>query len=188
MLSFIQQERENIHVQTKSKGYPKLVMPTPRGRSGGAQMRSGKRRTSHEYTLYTVLQFKIILPSKCIVYLLKTYSSCRFTQFPNKHLRHLPFLHEHFRDISVLSDKPSAVDNQRSEAVGGQAYVALSLTYYCFDWILEWVAMPFSRRPSQPRDRNWNSCILVDSLPSEPPGNQDSFIPPSTAWNLLKFQ
>ena len=134
-------------------------MPSPRGRSGGAQMRSGKR-TSHEYTLYTVLQFKIILPSKRIVCLLKTYSSCRFTQFPNKHLRHLPFLNEHFRDIPVLSDKASAVDNQRSEAVGGQAYVALSLTYYCFDWILEWVAMPFSRRPSQPRDRNWDSCIL----------------------------
>ena len=134
-------------------------MLTPRGRSGGAQTRSGKR-TSHEYTLYTVLQFKIILPSKRIVCLLKTYSSCRFTQFPNKHLRHLPFLNEHFRDIPVLSDKASAVDNQRSEAVGGQAYVALSLTYYCFDWILEWVAMPFSRRPSQPRDRNWDSCIL----------------------------
>ena len=90
----------------------------------------------------------------------KTYSSCRFTQFRNKHFRHLPFLSEHFRDISVLSDKASAVDNQRPEAVGGQAHVALSLTYYCFDWILEWVAMPFSRRPSQPRDQNWNSCIL----------------------------
>lgn len=112
-------KRENIHVQTKSKGYPKLVMPTQE-EGGGAQMRSGKRRTSHEYTLYTVLQFKIILPSKRIIYLLKTYSSCRFTQSPNKHLRHLPFLHEHFRDISVLSDKPSAVDNQRLEAVVGR--------------------------------------------------------------------
>ena len=134
-------------------------MLTTRGRSGGAQTRSGKR-TSHEYTLYMVLQLKIILPSKRIVYLLKTYSSCRFTQFRNKHFRHLPFLSVHYRDISVLSDKASAVDNQRPEAVGGQAHVALSLTYYCFDWILEWVAMPFSRRPSQPRDQNWNSCIL----------------------------
>ena len=103
-------------------------MLTTRGRSGGAQTRSGKR-TSHEYTLYMVLQLKIILPSKRIVYLLKTYSSCRFTQFRNKHFRHLPFLSEHFRDISVLSDKASAVDNQRPEAVGGQAHVALSLTY-----------------------------------------------------------
>ena len=188
MLSFMQQERENIHVQTKSKGYPKLVMPTPRGRSGGAQMRSGKRRTSHEYTLYTVLQFKIILPSKRIIHLLKTYSSCRFTQFPNKHLRHLPFLHEHFRDISVLSDKPSAVDNQRSEAVGGQAYVALSLTYYCFDWILEWVAMPFSRRPSQPRDRNWNSCISCGFFTTWATRESRLIHSSSTTWNLLKFQ
>ena len=60
---------------------------------------------------------------------------CRSTQFPNKHLRNLLFLNEHFRDISVLSDKASAVDNQRSEAVGGQAYVALSLTYYYFDLV-----------------------------------------------------
>ena len=49
-------ERENTHVQVKSKGRPKLVMATPRGRSGGAQMRSGKR-TFHEYTLYKVLEF-----------------------------------------------------------------------------------------------------------------------------------
>lgn len=111
-------ERENIHVQTKSKDHPKTSIDSKR-KEWRTQMRSGKRRTSHEYaaTLYTVLQFKIILPSKRIIHLLKTYSSCRFTQFPNKHLRHLPFLHEHFRDISVLSDKPSAVDNQRSEAV-----------------------------------------------------------------------
>ena len=34
--------------------------------------------------------------------------------------------------------------------------------------ILEWVAIPFSRVSSQPRDRTWVSCIAGDSLPSEP--------------------
>ena len=36
--------------------------------------------------------------------------------------------------------------------------------------ILEWIAMPFSRASSQPRDWTQVSCIEADSLPSEPPG------------------
>ena len=36
--------------------------------------------------------------------------------------------------------------------------------------ILEWVAIPFSRGSSQPRDRTQVSCIAGDSLLSEPPG------------------
>ena len=36
--------------------------------------------------------------------------------------------------------------------------------------VLEWVAIPFSRGSSQPRDWTWVSCIQADSLPSEPPG------------------
>ena len=36
--------------------------------------------------------------------------------------------------------------------------------------ILEWVAFPFSRGSSQPRDRTKVSCIAGDSLPAEPPG------------------
>lgn len=51
---------------------------------------------------------------------------------PQQNLRHLPFLHEHFRDISVLSDKPSAVDNQRSEAVDWAGICGLK-QHYCFD-------------------------------------------------------
>ena len=35
--------------------------------------------------------------------------------------------------------------------------------------ILEWVVMTSSRGPSQPRDWTQVSCIVVDSLPSEPP-------------------
>ena len=35
---------------------------------------------------------------------------------------------------------------------------------------LEWVGIPFSREPSQPRVRTWVSCIAADSLPSEPLG------------------
>ena len=34
--------------------------------------------------------------------------------------------------------------------------------------ILEWVAIPFSRGSSQPRDWTQVSCIAADSLPSEP--------------------
>ena len=36
--------------------------------------------------------------------------------------------------------------------------------------LLEWVAMPFSRESSQPRDRTQVSALQVDSLLSEPPG------------------
>ena len=36
--------------------------------------------------------------------------------------------------------------------------------------ILEWVAFPFSRGSSQPRDRTQVSCIALDSLPAEPQG------------------
>ena len=34
--------------------------------------------------------------------------------------------------------------------------------------VLEWVALPFSRGSSQPRDRTWVSSLQVDSLLSEP--------------------
>ena len=36
--------------------------------------------------------------------------------------------------------------------------------------ILEWVAFPFSRRSSQPRDRTQSPTLQVDFLPAEPQG------------------
>ena len=42
--------------------------------------------------------------------------------------------------------------------------------------------------PPNPGIKSAFPAFQVDSLPSEPPGNQDSDIPPSTLWNLLKFQ
>ena len=36
--------------------------------------------------------------------------------------------------------------------------------------ILEWVAVPFSRGSSQPRDRTQSPTLQADSLPAEPPG------------------
>ena len=36
--------------------------------------------------------------------------------------------------------------------------------------ILEWVAIPFSRGSSQPRDQTQVSALQVDSLLAEPPG------------------
>ena len=44
----------------------------------------------------------------------------------------------------------------------------LSLEF--FRQVLEWVAIPFSRISSRPRDWTWASCI-ADSLLSEPPGS-----------------
>ena len=37
--------------------------------------------------------------------------------------------------------------------------------------ILEWVAIPFSRGSSQPRDWTQVSCLQADTLSSEPPGS-----------------
>ena len=36
--------------------------------------------------------------------------------------------------------------------------------------ILGWVAIPFSRGSSRPRDRTQSPALQADSLPSEPPG------------------
>ena len=40
--------------------------------------------------------------------------------------------------------------------------------------ILEWVAFPFFRGSSQPRDRTHASHIAVDSLPAEPQGKPEN--------------
>ena len=40
--------------------------------------------------------------------------------------------------------------------------------------ILEWVAFPFSRESSQPRDRTQYPILQVDSLPAEPQGKRKS--------------
>ena len=49
--------------------------------------------------------------------------------------------------------------------------------------ILEWVVISFSRRSSQPKDQTRVSCIVGDSLLSEPPGK--SQVPPGSL--LLKW-
>ena len=41
--------------------------------------------------------------------------------------------------------------------------------------ILEWVAVPFSRASSQPRDWTRSPELQADSVPSEPPGGSHSF-------------
>ena len=42
--------------------------------------------------------------------------------------------------------------------------------------ILEWVAISLSRGSARPRNRNWVSCIAVNSLPSEPPGKHHNTV------------
>ena len=39
--------------------------------------------------------------------------------------------------------------------------------------ILEWIAFPFSRGSSQPRDEPRSPTLQTDSLPTEPPGSPD---------------
>ena len=63
--------------------------------------------------------------------------------------------------------------------------------------VMEWIAMPSSRRFSQPRDQAQVSCIAGDSLPSEPPGKpkntgvgslsllQGIFLTQKLNWGLL---
>ena len=48
--------------------------------------------------------------------------------------------------------------------------------------MLEWVAFPFSRGSSQPRDWTQVSQLRGDSLPGEPQGK-----PPNTGVNILSF-
>ena len=48
--------------------------------------------------------------------------------------------------------------------------------------ILEWIALPFSRGFSQPRDRTWIFCTAADSLASEQPGK------PVRLWLTLKLK
>ena len=64
--------------------------------------------------------------------------------------------------------------------------------------ILEWVAVPFSRGPSQPRDPAQVSRIAGGSLPAEPPGKpkntgvdslsllQGLFSTQKSNWGLLR--
>ena len=48
--------------------------------------------------------------------------------------------------------------------------------------ILEWVALPFSRGSSQPRDRTHVSFMAGDSLPSEPPGELCHLVMCNSLW------
>jgi len=58
--------------------------------------------------------------------------------------------------------------------------------------ILEWVAVPFSRESSCPRDRTRVSCIAGRFLPSEPPGKlsqnavKSQAFPPFYLWSFIK--
>ena len=52
--------------------------------------------------------------------------------------------------------------------------------------VLEWVAFPFSRGSSQPRDRTQLSTLQADSLPAEPPGKLPITLSPP--WNPILAQ
>jgi len=55
--------------------------------------------------------------------------------------------------------------------------------------ILRWVAMPFSRGPSRPRDQTWDSCTPGEFFTAEPPGKPselqtDLKAPQGPSWVL----
>ena len=55
--------------------------------------------------------------------------------------------------------------------------------------ILEWVAIPFSRGSSRPREKTQIDCILqADSLPSEPPGKPLKFVYIPFFWISFSFR
>ena len=53
--------------------------------------------------------------------------------------------------------------------------------------LLEWVAFPFFRGSSQPRDRTQVSHIAADSLPAEPTGKPKNTGVGSLFWEYLYF-
>ena len=52
--------------------------------------------------------------------------------------------------------------------------------------ILEWIAISFSGGSSQPKVRTQSSMLQVDSLLSEPPGNQNLYRNPNIWYVLIK--
>ena len=53
--------------------------------------------------------------------------------------------------------------------------------------MLEWVAMPFSRGSSWPRDQTWVSCIAGRFFTAGPPGTPEDFIPHVRWWEPVPF-
>ena len=54
--------------------------------------------------------------------------------------------------------------------------------------ILEWVAISFSRRSSQPRDRTCISCLAGEFFTTEPPGKPNNIFTWSYFFNLQKIR
>ena len=78
-----------------------------------------------------------------------------------------------FHDFSILKESESEVaqscptlSDPKGCSLPGSSVHGISQAR-----ILDWLAILFSRGSSQPKDRTWVSYIVVDSLPSEPPGN-----------------
>ena len=54
--------------------------------------------------------------------------------------------------------------------------------------LLEWVASPFSRRSSRPRDQTRSFAFQADSLQSEPPGNSYKIHTRSEKFGTKKYK
>ena len=75
----------------------------------------------------------------------------------------------------IAQSCPTLCDPTDCSPPGSSVYGILQVA------ILEWVAMPFSRGSSRPRDRTWVSSLQADSLPFEPPGKPIIYSP---VWQL----
>ena len=64
--------------------------------------------------------------------------------------------------VLVTQSSPTLCDPMDCSPTGSSVYGILQAR------ILEWVAIPFSRGSSQPRDLTQVSALQADSLPSEP--------------------
>ena len=80
--------------------------------------------------------------------------------------------HEHWEKVKVLVAQscPTLFNPMDCTSLGSSVHGIFQVR------ILEWVAIPFSRGSSQPRNQNGSSALQVDSLPSEPPRK------PSSDW------
>ena len=65
--------------------------------------------------------------------------------------------------VLVAQSRPALCDPMDCSLPGSSVHGILQAR------ILEWVAVPFSRASSQPRDRVRSPALPADSLPSEPP-------------------
>lgn len=152
-------------------------MPTPKRKElEEHKWGQGKRRTSHEYTLYTVLQFKIILPNKRIIHLLKTYpvhADLLSSPTNTSGTFHFSMNTLGIYQFSLINLQQWITRDLKLSVEAGSCGLKLNLLF----WLnTGWVCIcPSLGDPLNPGIETGTPAFRVSSLPPEPPGNQDSY-------------